>query len=131
MRTCSDGSRRFAGASALTLLRSVANRGIMLTCPLCQKELSEPAPRCPRCQADLALLTNYMTDLRSHLDRADAHRRAGELAAAVQAYCDVLDVDPTNAEARTALGPVLRALRAAGRVPPRARRPTALILLLT
>src|SRR5947208_12630011 len=103
----------------------------MLNCPLCQKELAAPAPRCPRCQADLSLLATYMTDLRTYLDRADAHRRAGELAAAVQAYCDVLEVDPTNAEARAALGPVLRAVRAAGRAPPPARRTAGLALLLT
>jgi hypothetical protein len=70
-----------------------------------------------------------MADLRVHLDRADAHRRAGELAAAVQAYCDVLDVDPTNVEARVALGPVLSVLRVAGR---RSQaRPAGLTLLLT
>jgi hypothetical protein len=86
----------------------------MLTCPLCKNELPAPAPRCPRCQADLTLLADYMSDLRSQLDRADSLRRAGDLAPAVQAYLDVLDVDPTNAEARAALGPVLRAVRAAG-----------------
>src|SRR4051794_28815350 len=99
----------------------------MLTCPLCQKELPAPAPRCPRCQADLSLLANYMTDLRAQLDRADAPRRAGELAAAVQAYFDVLETDPTNADARAALGPVLRALHVSGRQP--WTRPAALLLI--
>ena len=87
-----------------------------LKCPLCQKALPAPARSCPRCQADLSLLADLMTDVRILLDRADAHRRAGELAPAVQAYLDVLDVDPANAEARAALGPVLLAVRAAHRV---------------
>src|SRR5436309_1166897 len=85
----------------------------MLTCPLCQKELAEPVPRCPRCQTDLSLLADFVTDLKTLLDKADAHRRAGELAAAVQTYLAVLDVDPANAEARAAIGPVLGGIRAA------------------
>ncbi len=104
------------------------NEDAMFTCPVCKKELPGPAPRCPRCQADLSLLADYMTDLRALLDRADAHRRAGELAPAVQAYLDVLEVDPTNAEARAALGPVLRALRVTDRLG--GRRPGVRILAL-
>jgi len=50
-------------------------------------------------------------DAHSLLEKADALRTEGQLAPAVQAYLDVLDVDPTNAAARAALGPVLRALR--------------------
>jgi hypothetical protein len=84
----------------------------MLTCPLCQKELAEAAPRCPRCQADVSLLADFVTDLKTLLDKADAHRRAGDIAAAVQAYLAVLDVDPGNAAARAALGPGLLAVRA-------------------
>ena len=34
----------------------------------------------------------------------------------MQAYLDVLDADPTNAEARAAVGPVLRSLWVAGGV---------------
>src|SRR5262249_55469158 len=48
------GSARSSAPSG----RGETGRQIMLTCPLCQKELAAPAPRCPRCQADLALLTN-------------------------------------------------------------------------
>ncbi len=97
----------------------------MLTCPLCQKEIAEPVPRCPRCQADLSLLADFMSDLKTLLDRADAHRRAGDLARAVQAYLAVLDVDPANAEARAALGPGLLAVRAAGGAGPTGRRRSA------
>jgi uncharacterized protein YbaR (Trm112 family) len=83
----------------------------MLTCPLCKTELAVTAPRCPRCQTDITLLADFVTDLKTLLDKADTHRRAGEIAPAVQAYLDVLEVDPANAEAREALGPVLRAMR--------------------
>jgi uncharacterized membrane protein YecN with MAPEG domain len=83
---------------------------------MCQQALPAPARTCPRCRADLSLLADLMTDVRKLLDRADAHRRAGELAPAVQAYLAVLDVDPANAEARAALGPVLLAVRTAHRV---------------
>ncbi len=88
----------------------------MLTCPLCKTTLPAPTPRCPRCQTDLSLLADFVTDLKTLLDKADAHCRAGEIALAAQAYFDVLEVDPTNAEAREALGPVLRAVRTAQRV---------------
>jgi hypothetical protein len=53
-----------------------------------------------------------MSDLRTQLDRANELRQDGQLAPAVQAYLDVLDVDPANAEAKAALGPILRAIRA-------------------
>jgi hypothetical protein len=85
----------------------------MLACPMCQKELAAPAEKCPRCQADLSLLADFVTDLQTLLDKADAHRKAGDLAAAVQGYLAVLDVDPGNATARAALGPALLAVRAA------------------
>src|SRR5437016_4783341 len=83
----------------------------MVTCPLCKAELPDATPRCPRCQADLSLLSGFVTDLKALLDKADAHRRAGEVAPAVQAYLNALEIDPANAEARTALGPILVALR--------------------
>ena len=51
-------------------------------------------------------------DAHALLEKADALRTEGQLAPAVQAYLDVLEIDPANAEARAALGPVLRALRA-------------------
>jgi predicted TPR repeat methyltransferase len=90
----------------------------MLTCPMCRTELAEPAPRCPRCQTDLSLLADFVTDLATLLQKADGHRKAGELAAAVQAYLAVLDVDPANAVARSAIGPALLAVRTAGRAEP-------------
>lgn len=102
----------------------------MLTCPMCRAELAGPAPRCPRCQSDLSLLADFVTDLKTLLDQADARRQSGDLAAAVAAYLAVLDVDPTNAEARAAVGPVLLAIRAAGRAdPPRATTNWPLLLI--
>jgi hypothetical protein len=94
----------------------------MLTCPLCKTELPAPAPRCPRCQADLTLLSDFVTDLQALLDKADAHRKAGEIAPAVQAYFEVLEVDLANAEARRALGPVLWAIRCANNYDDRPRQ---------
>ncbi len=88
----------------------------MLTCPLCKKAVAIPARTCPRCQADLSLLTELMADVQKLVARAEGHRKAGELAASVQAYLEVLEVDPTNADARAALGPVLLAVQTAHRV---------------
>ena len=103
----------------------------MLTCPLCKTELPAATPRCPRCHADLTLLADFVTDLKTLLDKADAHRRAGEIAPAVQCYLDVLEVDPTNADARDALGPVLLALRTADNINrPRPRLATGVLVVL-
>src|SRR5262245_35930965 len=88
----------------------------MLTCPLCKKVVEMPARSCPRCQADLSLLADLVTDAQKLLARAEAHRKAGELAQAVEAYLAVLDVDPTNADARAAVGPVLRGVHTAQRI---------------
>jgi len=88
----------------------------MLTCPLCKKVVEAPARTCPRCQADLSLLADLMTDVQKLLARAEGHRKAGELAPAVEAYLAVLDVDPTNSDARAAVGPVLRGIHTAQRV---------------
>jgi hypothetical protein len=67
-------------------------------------------------------LADFVTDLKTLLDKADNHRRAGEIALAVQRYFDVLEVDPTNAEARAALSPFLRAMRSADSVAGSQRR---------
>lgn len=88
----------------------------MFTCPMCKAELAESAARCHRCQADVALLSQFISGSSALLARADEHRRKGELAAAVHSYFEVLDVDPANVEARTALGPVLRAIPVANRL---------------
>jgi len=74
-----------------------------------------PARTCPRCQADLSLVTDLMADVQKLLARAEGHRKAGDLAPAVQAYLEVLEVDPSNADARAALGPVLLAVQTAHR----------------
>lgn len=88
----------------------------MFTCPMCKAELAESATRCNRCQADVSLLSQFISGTSASLARADEHRRRGELAAAVQGYFDVLDVDPANVEARAALGPILRAIPSLNRL---------------
>jgi hypothetical protein len=98
----------------------------MLTCPLCKKDVEAPARACPRCKADLSLLADLQADVEKLLARAETHRKAGQLAPAVDAYLAVLDVDPTNAEALAALGPVLRGIHISHRVA--ARPPEAVPL---
>jgi TPR repeat len=88
----------------------------MITCPLCKKVVDTPARTCPRCQADLSLLADLVTDVQRLLARAETHRKGGELAPAVEAYLAVLEIDPTNADARAALGPVVRGIRTVQRV---------------
>jgi hypothetical protein len=83
-----------------------------LICPLCEKTVDAAESLCPRCNTDLSLVSQLMMDVGKLLEKADALRRTGQLAPAVQAYLDVLEVDPANTEARAALGPVLRAVRA-------------------
>ncbi|HTK77739.1 MAG TPA: hypothetical protein VL371_20905, partial [Gemmataceae bacterium] len=97
----------------------------MITCPLCKKVVETPARACPRCQADLSLLADLVGDVQKLLARAETHRKAGELAPAVEAYLAILEVDPSNADARAAIGPVLRGIHTAQRVaaaPPEAVR---------
>src|SRR5262245_29618957 len=72
----------------------------MLTCPMCKKGISDPVRTCPRCRTDLSLLTDYVTDLDHGLARAERLTRQGELADAVWAYLEVLEVDPDNPTAR-------------------------------
>src|SRR5262245_58901776 len=103
----------------------------MLTCPLCQKHLELPQRACPRCQADLSLLADLMTDVQTLLARAETYRKSGELAPAVQAYLEVLAVDPTNADARAALGPVLLAVRTASQVEPYRKASSFIAMILT
>jgi hypothetical protein len=88
----------------------------MLTCPLCKTEVADGIPKCPKCQTDLTLLADYVGDLQTLLNKAETHRKAGELAAAVETYLAVIEIDPTNAEARSALGPALLAIRTAMRL---------------
>jgi hypothetical protein len=90
----------------------------MLICPLCKTEVAEGIPKCPKCQTDLTLLADFVGDLQTLLNKAETHRKAGELPAAVDTYLAVLDIDPTNAEARAAMGPALLAIRTATRVEP-------------
>jgi hypothetical protein len=88
----------------------------MLQCPQCTKPLRELARRCPTCQADLDLLVDYVNHLQGGLERAENHVRTGELAQAVWAYLEVLEVDPDNAPARRQVSQVVTAVRQFDRV---------------
>ena len=103
---------------------------MMLICPLCKKQLADPVPQCPRCQADLSLLADVMKNVQTLLDQAGNHAKAGELGAAVKAYLEVLDVDPANQTARAALGDVVTAIRGAERIRRRVTPELVLIFLL-
>src|ERR1700741_233249 len=83
----------------------------MPTCPQCNKNLVELTRRCSSCQADLDLLVDYVSHLQGGLERADNLTRAGELAQAVWAYLEVLEVDPDNPTARRQVGQVATAVR--------------------
>jgi hypothetical protein len=83
----------------------------MPQCPQCNKNLIELAPRCPTCQADLTLLSDYASHLHGGLERADNLTRAGELGQAVWAYLEVLEVDPDNPAARRQVSQVATAVR--------------------
>jgi len=82
-----------------------------MRCPQCNKEQTELSPRCGSCQADLALLVDYVSHLQGGLERADNLTRAGELGQSVWAYLEVLEVDPDNATARRQVGQVATAVR--------------------
>ncbi|MFO0809217.1 MAG: hypothetical protein U0746_11370 [Gemmataceae bacterium] len=86
----------------------------MLTCPLCQKVIDPPAATCPRCRADLVLLVDHANAVRSGLEGTETHEKARDVAADLQAYLEVLAVDPTNVEANAALAPVAAALTMRG-----------------
>jgi hypothetical protein len=68
--------------------------------------------------AELDLLLDYVSELQSGLERAERHTRAGELAQAMWAYLQVLEVDPDNAVARRQVGLVATAVRQFDRVAP-------------
>jgi hypothetical protein len=83
----------------------------MLTCPMCKKVLPGLERRCRTCQTDVSLLVDYVQGLDDGLARAEALTRQGELAEAVWAYLQVLEVDPDNATARRQVGQVAAAVR--------------------
>ena len=83
----------------------------MLTCPMCKKVLPGLERRCRTCQTDVSLLVDYVQGLDDGLARAEALTRQGELAEAVWAYLEVLEVDPDNATARRQVGQVAAAVR--------------------
>jgi hypothetical protein len=93
----------------------------MLTCPMCKKTLPDRTPRCPRCNTDLSLLTDYVEHLQDGVARADALTRQGQLGEAIWAYLEVLEVDPDNAAARQQVGRVAMAVREFDRAAPSRR----------
>jgi hypothetical protein len=83
----------------------------MIKCPMCSASNDDDARKCRRCQADLALLADYVSHLVDGLSQAEALTRAGELGEAVWAYLAVLEIDPDNATARRQVGKVVTAVR--------------------
>ncbi|MGE3804655.1 MAG: hypothetical protein AB7K24_08300 [Gemmataceae bacterium] len=83
----------------------------MLICPMCKKDLDEPVRVCPRCQADLSLLADYVDNMRDGLSDAERLTRSGRLGEAVWAYLEVLEIEPENAAARKQVGRVVAAVR--------------------
>jgi hypothetical protein len=83
----------------------------MIKCPMCNATNDDDARQCRRCQADLALLADYVLHLQGGLEQAETLTRAGELGEAVWAYLAVLEVDPDNATARRQVGKVVTAVR--------------------
>lgn len=83
----------------------------MIKCPMCGATNDDDGRKCRRCQADLALLADYVSHLVDGLGQADALTRSGELGEAVWAYLAVLEIDPDNATARRQVGKVVTAVR--------------------
>lgn len=83
----------------------------MLKCPMCSATNEDEERKCRRCQADLALLADYVSHLVGGLNQAESLTRSGELGEAVWAYLAVLEVDPDNAAARRQVGKVVTAVR--------------------
>jgi hypothetical protein len=90
----------------------------MLTCPMCKNGLRSLERECPRCRADLSLLVDYADHLDVGLARAEERTRAGDLAGAVWAYLEVLEVDPDNPEAKRQVGRVATVVRQFDRTAP-------------
>jgi hypothetical protein len=83
----------------------------MLTCPMCKKTIPKDRKECLNCRTDVSLLVDYVDNLQSGLQRAEALTRKGDLGPAVWAYLEVLEVDPDNATARRQVGQVATAVR--------------------
>ena len=83
----------------------------MLKCPMCRALMTEQARTCPKCQADVSLLADYVSHLQTGLTLAEARTKEGELGEAVWAYLAVLEVDPDNTTAKRQVGKVATAVR--------------------
>lgn len=84
---------------------------MLLTCPMCKKQLEPAATPCPRCRTDLNMLVDYMNNLDEHLQKAEAAVKAGEIGDAVWAYLNVLETDPEHPVARRQVTKVATAIR--------------------
>lgn len=84
---------------------------MILTCPMCKKQLPRVEKECSTCRADLSLLVDLIYHVSHGLERADELARSGQLSEAVWAYLEVLEVDPENGEAKQKVGRVVSAVR--------------------
>src|SRR4051794_14035705 len=77
---------------------AVATEGpaIMLTCPMCRKQVALTVRTCPRCSTDLSLLVDHLGHVSQSLARAADQTRQGQLGPAVWTYLEVLEADPEN-----------------------------------
>ena len=82
-----------------------------MRCPQCKTDLEGQPAQCPRCKADLSILADTLSRVEQLRARAEESRRAGAMGAAVEAYLEMLELDPTDAEAQAAVGQTLRAMR--------------------
>ncbi|GIW82041.1 MAG: hypothetical protein KatS3mg105_3848 [Gemmatales bacterium] len=79
---------------------------------MCKKTVADDCRQCPRCQTDLSLLVDYATCLEEGIRRAEYFTRQGQLAEAVWAYLEVLEVDPAHPRACEQIGRIATAVRA-------------------
>ncbi len=82
-----------------------------MRCPQCKTELTARPAQCPRCKADLSLLADLIGQVESLRARATQAKSAGQIGPAIEAYLQMLEIDPTDAEAKEAVGQSVRAIR--------------------
>ena len=47
----------------------------MMKCPVCTVAIDSPVAACPRCKADLSLLSHFMSDVRTLLEKLNGLSR--------------------------------------------------------
>ena len=80
-------------------------------CPQCKIELTGRPSQCPRCRTDLSLLADLMSEVEILRTKAHDAKSSGKIGPAIEAYLQMLEIDPTDAEAREAVGESVRAIR--------------------